>query len=613
MTRRTLAPQWQQLLEGAMLELIPTCSGYELAGIACAWGAAGMAPSQGVVNVHGQRVMALLDSMTGQVGCGWVCGCGVGCMAYVFVIWLQHGVHMYPTPHTNKQTNNIPPPQDLAKIMWAWASINTFPTTISFDTISDRALGMLDTCTTWELSIMLFAHARVRHAPDDVVGYLVAQRLYQGFDDLGYKAVPGLMVSVAKLGMQLPPSLTVDCLTAVAAHASGRQVAQCVWAACVMYAGQPETLQAVVPALQRAIKGVARSFQLKGKGRGGVGNAKGVGNARGGKEGVRGKQKGVAQDGGDGGRNDDGMKNGVGTGDMVVGAEEASLLLQCDAAVRCLAGRRSDKGSGGIATSMLAAAQYDALSLGSGGGGGGNGGGNGNRTVQRVRGGVSNGGGSGNADVVVGQQALTTTSTTTTSLRSTTQNGLLDPALTRACWTALAINPPRPRQGLADARQRLAAAAAMLPGVQWVGVARPVLGGVFTVDVVVGYGKQQGKDGGDERGGVEKEGVLYPQQQPAPQSPSSSSSSQTQQQQLSSSPQTQQRVAFDLQVPEQCFANVPTRPLGHRVLRSTLIRCEEGMPVVGVPLEVVEGAESVGALAGVLQRMVVAQDGGGVL
>lgn len=138
--------------------------------------------------------------------------------------------------------------------MWAWATLGTLPPSVSFAAVSDRALGMLDRCTTWELSVMLFAHARFRHAPDDVVGYLLRQRLYQGgLEDLGMPAVPGLLVSAAKLGVALPPSRVEECLVSIARHGSARHVAQCVWAQCVMCAGNAERLRASVPRMRAAI------------------------------------------------------------------------------------------------------------------------------------------------------------------------------------------------------------------------------------------------------------------------------------------------------------------------------------------------------------------------
>lgn len=75
MTRRALAPQWQQLLQRAYIDLIPASTGHELAGMACAWGAAGIAPQKDVVDLHGARVMALLPSISGQVhGVGFLGG-----------------------------------------------------------------------------------------------------------------------------------------------------------------------------------------------------------------------------------------------------------------------------------------------------------------------------------------------------------------------------------------------------------------------------------------------------------------------------------------------------------------------------------------------------------
>lgn len=344
--------------------------------------------------------------------------------------------------------------------MWAWATLDSLPPTVSFAAVSDRALGMLDHCSTWALSVMLFAHARFRHAPDDVVGYLLRQRLYQrGLEDLGLQAVPGLLVSAAKLGIALPPSRMAECLVNVARHGSARHVAQCVWAHCVMCAANPEALQACLPRMQAAVSAT------------------------------------------------------VGAGTRVPPAE-ASLLLQSDAAVRCMTGG----GAGSVDTALLA--------LG---------------TI---------GSSVGVPSVDFQQQGVSSA------------DGLLDDATAAACKQALLSNPPRSRQRVARARRRLAQAAELLPGVKCVAEASSVVDGLFTVDVL-----------------CELETV---------------------------NSSTPTRLAFDIIVPEQCFANVPSQPMGHRVFRSRLVAAAEELPLVDVPLEHVEAADGKLAVVEVLQRRMFA-------
>lgn len=309
---------------------------------------------------------------------------------------------------------------------------------------------------------MLFAHARFRHAPDDVVGYLLGQRLYQGgLEDLELQAVPGLLTSAAKLGIALPPSRVGECLASVAQQGSSRHVAQCVWAQCVMSAANPEALRAILPRMQAAVRATVCTAQSNG----------------------------------------------------AVPVAAASLLLQSDAAVRCLTGGRQGK-VGEVGAALLAL-----------------------------------GGLLGAADPLQVAQGP-----------SAAAAGLLDEATALACRQALCADPPRARRRVVRARRRLAKAASLLPGVERVAEACVVVGGLFTVDVlcdVVGGG-----------------------------APS--------------------RLAFDIVTPEQCFANVPDQPMGHRVFRSRLVEAAEGVPLLGVPLQELELAEGNLAVVELLQRRMFA-------